>query len=200
MEPNKLDDFFKKRLEGHSELPEGVIFDKKRVFSSLNQRIDDKKSTKFSWKYAVVILLFLSSAYWHWQQSGMIKEQEQLLALQNEQVEDEQHNLTILLAEQQLIIDSLQNKKIVVNKSYELTALQSLPAIVTTHKLVVAQTATIAIHEPIYITDTKIPNQKSSVPELDLPVYYESERLANNTIEASEGRSFRRKLTELLNN
>lgn len=200
MKPNQLDDFFKCRLEGHGELPEGVLFDKQRVFSSLNQRVVAKNTKRFYWRYAVVVLLFLSSAYWHWQQNDVIKQQQQLLAQQYEHVKVEKQKSAFLTANQPSQIDSLLLRKVHVKQSNALVSLPSLPATVTTHKLEVAQTVTIAIQEPIYITETKVPNQKSSVPELDLPVYYESERLANNTTEASKGRKFRRKLTELLNN
>ncbi|MCG8581306.1 MAG: hypothetical protein MI866_15395 [Bacteroidales bacterium] len=200
MEPNMLDEFFRKRLKDHSELPQGMLFDKKRLFNSLEQQVGKTDSIKLDWKYAVAILLFLISGYWHWHQNNLITEQQQKLAQQSGYADQAQKQYSKLIAGQYLIIDSLLHHKTNVKERMQTVRLPSLPAVVTTNKLTIAPTATIIVHEPIYITDKNIPDQKSQVPELNLPVYYESERMAYNTSEASSGQSFKRKLTELLNN
>ena len=199
MKPNLLDDLFKNQLKDQKELPQGVAFRKEEVLASINTKLSHR-SKRYNWiKYAVVVLLFILSGYWHWWQQQEIIQQKHLLATQEGYIKQNRKELAAKLEDRQAYIDSLEDNVNPILDNEKLVSLPSLPAAVMQHKLIVAPTMAMHITEPIYISDKEIPNHKSSVPELDLPVYYESERLANNN-EASNGRKFRRKLTELLNN
>ena len=200
MKPNLLDDLFKNQLKDQGELPQGITFRKEKVLASINTRIIHTSNNRKWLKYVAVVLLFILSGYWHWLQRQEINHQKQLLAEQNDLIHQNRSEANRMFEQQRAFIDSVKNSAVSINYIGKVASLPSLPATMVQHKLVIAPTMIVHIAEPINISDKKIPNHKSPVPELDLPVYYESERLASNTNEASKGRSFKRKLSELFNN
>ncbi len=192
MQPNLLDDFFKDHLKGKSNMPQGVTFRKEKVFNAVNERIANRSKQRHWVKYAVVLFLLMGSAFGHWVQQQEIAQQKQLLAESELLMEQLKSDVAIQYSGYQLKMDSITNLKEAMPKTgFVMSYLPSLPAVVTIHQLEIAPTISINIQEPIYITDQETPDHKSSVPELDLPVYYESERLASNTNEASKHRSFK---------
>ncbi|MCT4648190.1 MAG: hypothetical protein N4A74_24590 [Carboxylicivirga sp.] len=200
MKSNMFDETFRKHLKDRNEVPASISFNKGVVLNSIHNRLN-KHRYRGRWiKYAAVIVLFILSGFWHWHQNKIIASQSKIVAQQSDWIQKQNHESLQLMANQQATIDSLQVKKSMQTIKEETHFLPSLPALVVQHKVSVASTISIEIKEAVLITDTNIPQEKSTVPELDLPVYYESERLANNTPEASKGRSFRRKLNQLINN
>ncbi len=200
MQPNLLDDFFRNQLKDKSKMPDNIPFRKATVLSAINAELNARSSKTHWFKYAAILLLLILSGYWHLMQQQIIDSQNQQVAQCQGIMEEYRSEAERLYKNQLIEIDSLKKNLKQPITEEKLQMLPSLPAIVTVQKLVVAPTIDITVYEPIYITDKDIPNQKSTVPELDLPVYYESERLANNTDEASKGRAFTRKLSQLINN
>jgi len=201
MQRNLLDELFKSQLKEQNELPQDITFNKERVFNSLEKRINTKTSGRRWMAYAVLIILLFSSAYWHWEQSNTIAEQQYLLSQHQEEVNSVMDQTKKQLVAQQSIIDSLVNQTIKHSRYNNAVQLSSLPAVVVSHQVAFAPVATINISQPIYISEISNPeNSKSKLPELDLPVYYESERLTANYMDASKTKRLGQKLKNLLNN
>jgi len=201
MKANLLDDIFKSQLKDNDKVPESVMFNKERVLNSLEKRLNNRSKSYKVVGYTMIVLLLIGSSYWNWQQESIIQLQKEQLAQQAQViysiVEESQQKVAL----HQVMVDSLTISQTTTKPVLSLQPLPSLPAMVVTHKVCVAKMPTLIINEPLLSIDKKLPNHnKSSVPELGLPVYYESERLANHSTDASKKQSFGKKLNSLINN
>ena len=201
MQSNSLDELFKSHLKNHDIVPEGIHFNKERIYASLQKKQNDS-SPSLRWiKYAVITFILLSSGYCHWHQNRLINNQIGALAQYNNLVDSIKLNSSDQYFAQRIMIDSLRANVIKNNQKEELYPLRSLPIRTIENPIIVVSTSPIIIVDPIYVTQTKLTDSDhKSVSELDLPLYYESERLANNTSNTLKNRSLSQKLNQLINN
>ena len=200
MEPNALDKLFKSQLKGQEEVPAGVEFNSERCYQSLQKRMDTKTPLKSRMMYAVIIFLFLISGYAHWYQQGIIKKQYAELSRTEHDLKTHVANAQNQLQAKQNEIDSLTKSRKLKPKA-TLPKLKPIQPMLAQYKIVMAKTAVIQVQKLEPLAKNEISNQnKSYVPELDLPVYYESERLADNTTCSTKGQSLSDKLGNLINN
>lgn len=202
MKMNALDELFKSQLKDRDKLPENISFDKARVFDTLQKRLVKHSVVHRVMSYAAILLVVLCSGYMHIKQSNVIEQQALQLAQQEQFMHSMTDRLKKDLALQRLKADSLTiTAQLAVKPAERAVPLPSLPALVITHKIDAAATAVIHLHTPQERTADNLPDyNKSTVPEPDLPVYYESERLAGNIGGAPQRRSLRNRLGDLINN
>lgn len=200
MQPNSLDSIIKNNLENQSELPLNVHFDKERLRSSIDKRINQQpKERKWKFAAAVLILLLASSIYLHYQQYNTIK-------IQNQNIGNQVQLISSLLSENEniksknyLLIDSISKSNIAQLEKPKHIALPQLPTIVINQPIVFQN----KVEDKLYIQIVeriKIKETESEIPELDLPVYYESDRLASNTNHQSKSKKFVKRIDKLLKN
>jgi len=199
MRPNMLDDIFIKNLKNQSNIPSDIAFNKDRVLNSLQGRIQQKSNK--NWKIAVAILILMlgSSLYFQYQQYCYISNQESNLLNQKYLISSLTKENKQVEIRNQILMDSLElsNTKLLEQRNY--VSLPQLPTIVINQPIVfknnVEDKLYIQISEHIQLEETE-----SEIPELDLPVYYESDRLASNTSNQSKSKSLAKKIGKLFKN
>ncbi|MDQ2179980.1 hypothetical protein [Marinifilum sp. D714] len=200
MQPNSLDSIIKNNLENQSELPSNVHFDKERLRSSIDKRINQQpKERKWKLAAAVLILLLGSSIYLHYQQYNTIKIQNQNIRNQEQLISSLQSENENIKSKNYLLIDSISKSNIAQLEKPKHIALPQLPTIVINQPIVFQN----KVEDKLYIQIVeriKIKETESEIPELDLPVYYESDRLASNTNNQSKSKSFAKKIGKLFKN
>lgn len=201
MQTNMLDEQFKSRLKDSETIPHDVAFNKERLYMGISQQISKQTPYRY-WVAAVLVILLLGSGALHFRQYNIIQHQNVLLS----------SNATKTMAKPVVKLER-KEKELAENNTFKLespeviirpimvTPLSTLPASVVTHQISLAKASIIHVEVPVLISATNIPETDESIsPELDLPVYYESERLADNTSVAPKKRSFTKKLNKLFNN
>jgi len=199
MRPNMLDVIFIKNLKNQSNIPSDIAFNKDRVLNSLQGRIQQKSNK--NWKIAVAILILMlgSSLYFQYQQYCYISNQESNLLNQKYLISSLTKENKQVEIRNQILMDSLElsNTKLLEQRNY--VSLPQLPTIVINQPIVfknnVEDKLYIQISEHIQLEETE-----SEIPELDLPVYYESDRLASNTSNQSKSKSLAKKIGKLFKN
>ncbi len=199
MRPNMLDDIFIKNLKNQSNIPSDIAFNKDRVLNSLQGRIQQKSNK--NWKIAVAILILMlgSSLYFQYQQYCYISNQESNLLNQKYLISSLTKENKQVEIRNQILMDSLElsNTKLLEQRNY--VSLPQLPTIVINQPIVfqnnVEDKLYIQISEHIQLEETE-----NEIPELDLPVYYESDRLASNTSNQSKSKSLAKKIGKLFKN
>ncbi|RKE00139.1 hypothetical protein [Marinifilum flexuosum] len=200
MQPNSLDSIIKNNLENQSELPSNVHFDKERLRSSIDKRIN-QQSREHKWQIiaALLILLLGSSLFLHYQQYSIITKQKQNIGNQEQLISSLHSENENIKSENYLLIDSISKSNIAQMEKPKQIALPQLPMIVINQPIVFQN----KVEDKLYIQIVeriKIKETDSEIPELDLPVYYESDRLASNTNKQSNSKSFARKIVKLFKN
>lgn len=200
MQPNSLDSIIKNNLENQLELPSNVHFDKEKLRSSIDKRIN-QQSREHKWQIiaALLILLLGSSLFLHYQQYSIIKKQNQNIGNQEQLISSLHSENEKIKCTNYLLLDSISKSNIANLESPKHIALPQLPTIVINQPIVFKNN----IDEKLYIQITerkKLEETAKEVPELDLPVYYESDRLASNTNHQSKGKSFAKKIGKLFKN
>lgn len=200
MQPNSLDSIIKNNLENQSELPSNVHFDKERLRSSIDKRINQHtKERKWKFAAAVLILLLSSSIYLHYQQYSIIKKQNQNIGDQKQLISSLNSENEKIKDKNYLLIDSISKSNIAQMEKPKQIALPQLPTIVINQPIIFKNN----VEDKLYIQITerkKIEETANEIPELDLPVYYESDRLASNTNNQSKSKSFAKKIGKLFKN
>ncbi|MCT4644152.1 MAG: hypothetical protein N4A74_04130 [Carboxylicivirga sp.] len=196
MQTNSLDKYFKEQLKGQEQIPDGIRFNKDQLKTSIRKEVAKSYSGNML-KYAVILLILLLSGVWHWRQNVQIDHQRMQLAQQQGRLDSVSQTLLIV---QQAKPDTIR-LNVPVNETPLLTALPSLPAMVEKQRITVANTTIILMKQPVQLIENTITtNSESKVPELDLPIYYESERLAADKGSNEYRRPLHKKLSEIINN
>lgn len=199
MQPNMLDDIFIKTLKNQGNIPADIAFNKDRVLKSLQGRIQQRSNK--NWKIAVAILILMlgSSFYFHYQQYNYITRQQGDIASQKNLIS----SLTIenkqVESNNQILRDSLVKSNLAFLDQRNFLPLPQLPTIVINQPIVFQNNVENKLY--IQITERVKPDKlESEIPELDLPVYYESDRLASYTSNQSKSKSLAKKIGKLFKN
>lgn len=200
MQPNSLDSIIKNNLGNQSKLPSNVHFDKDRLRSSIDGRIN-QQSKERKWKFAAAILILLlgSSIYLHYQQYNTIKIQNQNIGNQEQLISTLHSENENIKSKNYSLIDSISKSSIAQMEKPKQVALPQLPTIVINQPIIFKNNVEDKLYIQI-VERIKIKETESEIPELDLPVYYESDRLASNTNKQSNSKSFARKIGKLFKN
>jgi len=196
MQPNMLDNIFIKNLKNQSQIPSDITFNKDRILSSLQGRILQKSNK--NWKIAVAILILMlgSSLYLHYQQYNYITSQQGNIVSQKNLISSLTIKKKQVETKNQILRDSLVKSNIALLDQRNYFPLPQLPTIVINQPIVFQN----KVEDKLYIQITeraKLHKTESEIPELNLPVYYESDRLASNTSNQSKSKSFARKINKL---
>ncbi|MPQ48198.1 hypothetical protein GCQ56_14430 [Marinifilum sp. N1E240] len=199
MQPNMLDDIFIKNLKNQSCIPSDITFNKDRILSSLQGRIRQKSNK--NWKIAVAILIPMlgSSLYLHYQQYNYITSQQGNIVSQKNLISSLKIKKKQVETKNQILRDSLVKSNIALLDQRNYFPLPQLPTIVINQPIVFQNN----VEDKLYIQITKrkqLDETEREIPELDLPVYYESDRLASNTSNQSKSKSLARKIGKLFKN
>ncbi|MCY1635387.1 hypothetical protein [Marinifilum sp. D737] len=200
MQPNSLDSIIKNNLENQSELPSNVHFDKERLLSSIDKRIK-QQSREHKWRVIAVLLVLLlgSSLFLHYQQYGIITKQNQNIGNQKQLISSLNSENEKIKDTNYLLLDSLSKSTIANLESPKHIALPQLPTIVINQPIVFKNNVEDKLYIQI-VERIKIEETEGEIPELNLPVYYESDRLASNTNHQSKSKSFAKKIGNLFKN
>jgi len=201
MKANLLDEIIRKHLKGQTKTPDNIIFRKDRIYQSLETKITERSNGKWRLAVAILILMISSSGYWHYEQQKMIRYQCNELDRQQNRIVSITHESEQQVASKNILIDSLKDMRKQINNEPRIVRLAPLPKIIINQPIIFKntnETEHIAIR---YITiNTKPKLQETKLPELDLPVVYESETLANNNISEKSSTTLSKKIRKLLNN
>ncbi len=194
-----LDDIFIKNLKNQSCIPSDITFNKDRILSSLQGRIRQKSNK--NWKIAVAILIPMlgSSLYLHYQQYNYITSQQGNIVSQKNLISSLKIKKKQVETKNQILRDSLVKSNIALLDQRNYFPLPQLPTIVINQPIVFQNN----VEDKLYIQITKrkqLDETEREIPELDLPVYYESDRLASNTSNQSKSKSLARKIGKLFKN
>nr|WP_320117542.1 hypothetical protein [uncultured Marinifilum sp.] len=199
MQQKSLDNIFAKQLKNQDKVPSNVSFRKDSIFASLENRLAKKSTRKWKLAVAILILLLGSSGYFHYQQYCIISSQGNELTNQTNfisMLENENENIGI---KNQALLDSISKSNLVRLEQVKYEPLPKLPTIVINQPIVFQNNVEDKLY--IHITErVKLEETESEIPELDLPVYYESDRLADNTMNPSNKKSFVKKISKLFQN
>ncbi|MBI9062246.1 MAG: hypothetical protein JEZ14_09670 [Marinilabiliaceae bacterium] len=201
MKPNVLDDIFKGHLKDQQELPDGIRFNRHKVHASLNERLPHKGRFRHIMAYAALLALIVFSAGIHWYQQGVIERQMADLNNYEQELSRSEANSKLLARREMALLDSLSRSGQSATKASEpvMISLPHLPAVVATHTIITLEQPILLVEVPVQLPNDDIQSNPSRKPELDLPIYYESERLAAVSDDASGRSSFREKLRKAIN-
>lgn len=150
---------------------------------------------------AILILMISSSGYWHYEQQKTISNQNTILNYQQEQIVSITKETSKQKAVQISLSDSLKLIQTQVNNQVKLVRLTPLPKIIVNQPIVFKNTNETEHIIIRYITQYKtLKKEETKLPELDLPVVYESENLASTTMETTGSSKFSKKISKLFNN
>ena len=195
MKPNVLDDIFKDHLKDQQELPAGIRFNRHKVQAQLNERLTHKSQFRHFMAYAALLALMAFSACVHWYQQGIIERQMADLDNYEQKLSRSEANSKLLARREMVLLDSLSRSGQSATKASEpvMISLPHLPAVVATHKIITLEQPILLVEVPVQLPNDDVESNPSTKPELDLPIYYESERLAVISNDASGRQSFREK-------
>jgi len=195
MKPNVLDDIFKGHLKDQQELPDGIRFNRHKVQAQLNERLTHKGRFRHIRAYAALLALIAFSACVHWYQQGVIERQMADLTNYEQELSRSEANSKLLASRETILLDSLSRASQSTNKTFkpEMQTLPHLPAVVATHKIITLEQPILLVEVPVQLPNDDVESNPSVKPELNLPIYYESERLAVISNDASGRQSFREK-------
>ncbi|MGQ1911567.1 hypothetical protein ACT3CE_17520 [Marinifilum sp. RC60d5] len=196
MQQKSLDNIFSKQLKNQDKVPSNVSFRKDSIFASLENRLAKKSTRKWKLAVAILILLLGSSGYFHYQQYCIINSQGSELTNQTNfisMLENENENIEI---KNRALLDSISKSNLVRLEQVKCEPLPKLPTIVINQPIVFQNNVEDKLY--IHISErVKLKETESEIPELDLPVYYESNRLANNSEASIDNKSFAKKINKL---
>lgn len=201
MQSNLLDDVFRKNLKGQKQLPDHIQFRKDRIYNSLETKITERSNKRWQMLVAILILMISSSGYWHYEQQKTIWDQSNELNRQQNRIvsitnESEQH-----IASKNVLADSLRIIRNQINNEPKIVRLTPLPKIIVNQQIVFKNTNETEHIIIRYITQYKtLKKEETKLPELNLPVVYESENLASTTMETTGSSKFSKKISKLFNN
>ena len=202
MKPNSLDDIFRTQLKDQQQLPEGIQFNRRKVHTQLNERLSYRSRFRSIIGYAALVALILLSGYYHRQQQGVIDKQIADLESYKQELSRSEEHSNLLAFREKALIDSLvqSNQMAQKHSAPAIMSLLHLPAVVITHKIITTEQPILLVEVPVQIPSIeKIKSDPSTKPELNLPIYYESERLAAVNNDASGRLSFRGKQRKVIN-
>jgi hypothetical protein len=196
MKQNELDNFFKKQIVEQKQLPKGIHFRKEKIFDKIEQKIEKPKNNRYA--FAGMLILFLLSSFWNVKQFQQISQQKKVLANQANLLKENDEKIDMLASNQISLQDSLiqMKKDLKINKvkihlsdfsQFQNTMPVCLKQIPLTNELMKSS-----------IKRIKIKNQ--SVPEPDLPTFYESDYLLASSISNEKESNSRRGLFRKKNN
>lgn len=201
MKANLLDDVFRKNLKGQKQLPDHIQFRKDRIYRFLETKINEKSNRKWQMAVAILILTIFSSGYWHYEQQEMIRYQSNELNRKQNMIVSITHESEQQMASNKILADSLKTVRNQINNESEIVRLAAMPTIIINQPIIFKDQSKTDLIIPKQITQNKIPKkQEIKLPELDLPVVYESENLANMTMETDDSSSLSKKISKLLKN
>ncbi len=201
MQSNLLDEVFQKNLKEQKQLPDHIQFRKDRIYRSLETKVNERSNGKWHLAVAILILTLFSSGYWHYEQQEMIRYQSNELNRQENLIVSITHESEQQIASKNILADSLKTMRNQMKNEIKMVRLEPLPKIII-NQPIVFKSSVESEHITIrYITQYKTQKkQETELPELNLPVVYESDNLANNTIETAEIKSLSKKISELFKN
>ncbi|MGZ2371051.1 hypothetical protein ACXR6G_14825 [Ancylomarina sp. YFZ004] len=201
MKANLLDEIIRKHLKGQTNTPDNIIFRKDRIYQSLETKIAERSNRKWHLAVAILILVISSSGYWNYEQQRTIRYQSNELNRQQNMIVSITNESEQQIASKNILTDSLKDMRKQINNEPKIVRLVAMPTIIINQPIVFKnkiETEHITIR---YITiNTKPELQERKLPELDLPVVYESETLANNNISEKNSAALSKKIRKLLNN
>lgn len=201
MKANLLDDIFIKHLKSQSKTPSNINFRKDQIYRSIETKINERSNRKWHFAVAILILTLFSSGYWHYEQQEMIRSQSNELNRQQNLIVSITNDSEKQIASKNILADSLKMMRDQLNVETKIVRLAPLPTIII-NQPIVFKSSIESEHITIrYITQYKTQEkEKTKLPELNLPVVYESETLANNTMEIAGSSSLSKKISKLINN
>ena len=201
MKANLLDDIFTKNLKNQTKTPENIRFRKDRIYRCIETKINERSNSKWQFAVAILILTLFSSGYWHYEQGKMIRYQCNELNRQQNLIVSITNDSKKEIASKKILADSLKMMRDQFNIETKIVRLAPLPTIIVNQPIVFKNTKESEHITIRYITQYKtLKKEEIKLPELDLPVVYESENLANNTMETAGSSSFSKKINKLFNN
>ena len=201
MKANLLDEIIRKHLKGQTNTPGNIIFRKDRIYQSLETKITERSNRKWHLAVAILILMISSSGYWHYEQQKMIRYQCNELDRQQNRIVSITNESEQQVASKNILADSLEVMRKQINKEPKIVRLAAMPTIIINQPIIFRANTKTDIIIPEQITHYKTKKkQEIKFPELDLPVVYESENLANNTMETDDSSSLSKKISKLLKN
>ena len=201
MKANLLDEIIRKHLKGQTNTPDNINFRKDRIYQSLETKITERSNRRWHLAVAILILMISSSGYWHYEQQKMIRYQSDELNRQQNLIVSITNESEQQVASKNILVDSLKDMRKQINNEPRIVRLSPLTKIIINQPIVFKNTNEKEHITIRYITiNTKPELQETKLPELDLPVVYESETLANNNISEKSSAAFSKKIRKLLNN
>jgi hypothetical protein len=201
MKANLLDEIFRKHLKGQRNTPDNIIFLKDRIYRSLETKVNERSNGKWHMAVAILILTIFSSGYWHYEQQEMIRYQSNELNRQQNLIVSITNESEQQIASKNILADSLKTMRNQLNNETKIVRLAAMPTIIINQPIIFRDKSKTDLIIPKQITQNKIPKkQEIKLPELNLPVVYESENLANNTMETAGSSSLSKKISKLFNN
>ncbi len=201
MKANLLDEMFRKHLKGQTKTPTNVIFRKDSIYRSLETKVDERSNGKWYMAVAILILTIFTSGYWHYEQQEMIRYQRNELNRQQNLIVSIKNESEQQTASKNILADSLKSMRDQLNNETKIVRMATMPTIIINQPIIFRDKSKTDLIIPKQITQNKTPKkQEIKLPELDLPIVYESENLANNTMEIADSSSLSKKISKLFNN
>jgi len=200
MKANLLDDIFTKNLKNQTKTPENIRFRKDRIYRCIETKINERSNSKWQFAVAILILTLFSSGYWHYEQGKMIRYQCNELNRQQNLIVSITNDSEKEIASKNILADSLKMMRDQFNIETKIVRLAPLPTIIINQPIIFKNIIKTDLIIPKITQKIKPKKQEIKLPELDLPVVYESENLANNTMETAGSSSFSKKINKLFNN
>lgn len=201
MKPNSLDDIFRAQLKDTNQIPGSIRFDKAKLHTQLEKQLKPTFNYRHALGYAALIAIILLSGFFHLQQRALIQQQQASLCEYENNLSMIQEEKRLLAVEKDVLLDSIaQARQPFTTNPAPLRTLKNLPAVVNTYEVTTLQQPIMLVEVPVIINNDSEPAQtESEKHELNLPIYYESERLAAVSNDASGRPSFRDKLRKAIN-
>jgi len=201
MKANLLDEIFRKHLKGQTKTPRNIIFRKDRIYRNLEPKVNERSNGKWHMAVAILILTISSSGYWHYEQQEMIRYQSNELNRQQNLIVSITNESEQQIASKNILADSLKTMRNQLNNETKVVRLAAIPTIIINQPIIFSGNTKTDLIIPKQITQNKIQKkQEIKLPDLNLPVVYESENLANNTMETAGSLSLSKKISKLFNN
>ncbi len=192
---------FRENLKEQKQTPKHIQFRKDKIYHSIESKIYAKTNSRWQYFVAILAMAICSSGYWHYEQQKTISNQNAILNYQQEQIVSITNETSKQKAAQISLNDSLKLMQKQLNNQVRIVRLAPLPKIIINQPIIFKNTLETEHITIRYITiNTKPKLQETKLPELDLPVVYESETLANNNISEKNSAALSKKIRKLLNN